>query len=62
MFRLSDTGCTPKQSLRTVYVKALVVKMALANALLLVAILFGLVPAMQDNAAYWLWLLIRLGW
>lgn len=59
VFWLSDTGYTPKPAHG--YVKALVVKVLLANVLLLVAILFGLAPAMQDNAADWLWLLIGLG-
>lgn len=61
LFWLADAGYTPRQSLRTRYVKALVVKVLLANVLLLVSILFGFIPAMDDNAANWLWLPIGLG-
>jgi uncharacterized membrane protein len=61
LFWLADTGLNPKESLETTYVRALLVKVLLANALLLVSILFGFLGSMQEDAKTWLWVPIALG-
>lgn len=58
---LAGTGYSAKQSLRTPYVRVLLVKVALAHALVGLAILFGFIRGMQENAEDWLWVLIALG-
>jgi uncharacterized membrane protein len=60
-FWLADTGHTPKESLRTPYVKLLIVKVLLAHVLVGVAIALGLVGSMQQNPDGWLILLIVVG-
>lgn len=61
LFWLAGTPYGAKQSLGTPYVRLLLVKVALANVLLGLAILFGFIGGMQDNARGWLWVLIALG-
>lgn len=61
LFWLADTGYQPKESLATTYVKALIVKVLLANVLLLVGIAFGFVKSMQRDPEGWLNLSIALG-
>lgn len=61
LFWLADTGYAPKESLRTPYVKLLVVKVLLAHVLVGVAIALGLVGSMQENPDGWLNLLIAVG-
>lgn len=61
LFWLAGTPYSAKESLRTPYVKVLLVKVALANVLLGLAVLFGFIRGMQENAEDWLWVLIALG-
>lgn len=61
IFWLADTGYRPKESLRTAYVKALIVKVLLAHVLVGFGIAFGLVGAMQEDARTWAWVLFGVG-
>lgn len=61
LFWLADTGYRPKESLRTIYIKALIVKVLLAHVLVGLAIALGLVGGMQENPETWLSVLIGVG-
>ncbi|MGQ0669021.1 MAG: hypothetical protein ACT4PO_05025 [Actinomycetota bacterium] len=61
LFWLADTGYAPKESLRTPYVKLLIVKVLLANVLLGLGIVIGFVRSMQENPEPWLTALIVVG-
>lgn len=58
---LAGSGYSPKESLGTSYVKALLVKVALANVLIGLGIAFGFSGAMQEDARPWLWALFAIG-
>jgi len=58
---LIGSGYGPKASLGTTYVKALIVKVALAHVLVGLGIALGFVSGMQEDARAWLWVLFAIG-
>jgi uncharacterized membrane protein len=61
LFWLGGSGYGPRESLGTSYVRALLVKVALAHVLVGLGIAFGLSSAMQENARTWAWVLFAVG-
>lgn len=57
---LAGTGYGAKQSLRTTYVRVLLVKVALAHVLVGFGITFGFSRPMQENARTWAWVLFGI--
>lgn len=60
LFWLADAGLTLKQSLGTTYVKLLALKLLLANAVLLIGILLGFLPGMQEDYTAWVAVILAL--
>lgn len=60
LFWLSDAGLTIKQSLRTTYVKLLALKLLLANAVIIIAILLGFLSGMQEDYRAWVGVIFGL--
>lgn len=58
---LAGSGYSPKDSLGTTYVRALIVKVVLANVLVGFGIAFGFSGSMQEDARPWAWVLFGIG-